>query len=101
VGCSPCGQACYEQYRDRSVFATWPDDSLRAYVEVGTRERTDGQVELPYPPEWEACIFSTAPTDVWRSVPKLRTPVLIIRGARSETFRPESLARPSATFWTQ
>lgn len=101
----PSRHACYEQYRDRSVFATWPDDSLRAYVEAGTRERADGQVELAYPPEWEARIFSTAPTDVWQAVPKLRTPALVIRGALSETFRPESLARmerllPQARFVT-
>ena len=98
-------QTCYEQYRSRSFFAAWPDDSLWAYVEAGTRARADGQVELAYPPEWEARIFYTVPTDVWRAVPKLRAPALIIRGARSETFRHESFARmerllPQARFVT-
>jgi pimeloyl-ACP methyl ester carboxylesterase len=86
-------QACFEHYKGKSFFATWPDASLRAYVEAGTRERADGQVELAYPPEWEAHIFATPPADVWRAVPHLRTPALVIRGERSETFRPESHAR--------
>lgn len=89
----PSRQACYEQYRGKSFFATWPDGSLRAYVEAGTRQRADGQVELVYPPEWEAHIFATTPSDVWRIVPRLRVPALIIRGERSDTFRPASLAR--------
>jgi pimeloyl-ACP methyl ester carboxylesterase len=89
----PSRQACYEHYRGKSLFAAWPDASLRAYVEAGTRERADGGVELAYPPEWEAHIFATTPTDVWRAVPRLRTPALVIRGQGSDTFRPESQAR--------
>jgi len=89
----PSRRACYEQYRDKHFFAAWTEGSLWAYVEAGTRERADGQVELTYPPEWEARIFSTTPTGVWRAVPQLRTPALVIRGARSDTFRPGSLAR--------
>ena len=59
------------------LFAGWPDASLRAYVEAGTRERADGQVELAYPPGWEAHIFATPPTGVWRAMPQLRTPALV------------------------
>lgn len=86
----PSRHACYEHYRGKPLFATWPNASLRAYVEAGTRERDDGQVELVYPPEWEAHIFATTPTDVWRAVPRLRTPALVIRGEHSNIFRPES-----------
>jgi len=89
----PSRQACYEHYRDKRIFATWPDASLRAYAEAGTRERAGGQVELVYPPEWEAHIFATTPTDVWRAVPRLCVPALVIRGEHSDTFRPESQAR--------
>ena len=89
----PSRQACYEQYRGKPLFATWPDASLRAYVEAGTRPRANGQVELVYPPEWEAHIFATTPTDVWRTVPQLKTPTLVIRGQHSDTFRRESQAR--------
>ncbi len=85
-------ERCYQLYRRNPFFAAWPDESLHAYVEAGTRERADGSVELVYPPEWEAHIFATTPTDVWRAVPRLQTPTLVIRGGRSNTFRPTSQA---------
>jgi pimeloyl-ACP methyl ester carboxylesterase len=89
----PSRQVCYERYRTKPLFANWPDDSLWAYVEAGTRPTLDGQVELVYPPEWEAHIFATAPTDIWRYVSQLKTPALVIRGEDTDTFRPESQRR--------
>lgn len=83
----PDRQACYNHYRSKRLFADWPETSLRAYVEAGMRLDQDGQVTLVYPPEWEAHIFATAPTDIWRYVPKLAAPLLVIRGERSDTFR--------------
>jgi len=101
----PSRQACFEHYRGKLLFARWPDTSLRAYVESGTRQRADGQVELAYPPAWEAHVFATTPIDVWRDVSLLRTPALVIRGEHSLTFRPAAqrrLARriPHAHFTT-
>jgi pimeloyl-ACP methyl ester carboxylesterase len=89
----PSREVCYERFRGKSLFANWPDASLHAYVQGGTRPRVDGQVELVYPVEWEAHIFSTPPVDVWRYVPKLRTRTLVIRGEHTNTFRPESQRR--------
>jgi pimeloyl-ACP methyl ester carboxylesterase len=93
----PNRQACFDRYRGKPLFVAWPDASLWAYVESGTRPRADGQVELLYPPEWEAHIFATSPADVWRYVPQLRSasapPTLVIRGERSQTFRIESQNR--------
>lgn len=92
----PSRRACYDHLRGKSFFANWPDASLRAYVEAGTRAREDGRVELVYPPEWEAHIFATSPTDIWRYVPQLLNPALIIRGEHSETFQPQSQRRMEA-----
>jgi pimeloyl-ACP methyl ester carboxylesterase len=94
----PSRQACFEQYRTRSLFARWPDESLWHYVEAGTRTldgagAASGEVELVYPPEWEAYIFASTPTEVWRDVPKLRTPALVLRGEQSTTFVPAAQAR--------
>jgi pimeloyl-ACP methyl ester carboxylesterase len=86
-------QACYESYRRKNVFASWTEASLRAYVEAGTRLRDDGQVELVYPPEWEAHIFATTPVDVWRYVRHLGEPSLVIRGQHSKTFELSSQRR--------
>ncbi len=89
----PDRQACYEYFRSRPFFARWPQESLWAYVEAGTRERPDGGVELVYPPEWEAHLFSTIPTDVWRSIPRLHIPTMVVRGEHSGTFFPPAQRR--------
>ncbi len=89
----PDRQSCYEYFRTKPFFAAWPEESLWAYVEAGTRQRPDGGVELVYPPEWEARIFSTIPTDVWRAIPRLRAPTLVVRGEHSRTFFPQAQRR--------
>ncbi|MBN1955877.1 MAG: alpha/beta hydrolase [Anaerolineae bacterium] len=88
----PSRQACFDQYRAKPVFARWSDESLWAYVEAAT-EQSEAGVALAYPPEWEAHIFATTPLDAWRDVPRLRPPLLVIRGAETNTFRAASQAR--------
>jgi len=91
----PSREAAIEYLREKSFFASWQDAALRAYVESGTHPTAGGQVELVYPPEWEAHLFATVPTDVWRFVPRLSSdlPTLFVRGERSTTFRPKALVR--------
>jgi len=89
----PSRQACTEHLAGKPFFTGWPAASLNAYVYFGTQEHPDGQVELIYPPEWEAHIFATTPTDIWRYVPQLSIPVLAIRGEGSPTFPAGSLTR--------
>jgi len=88
----PNRDAAYAYFAEKPLFAQWHIDALKAYVQHGTRSRPDGQVELIYPPEWEAHIFGSVPTDVWRFLPRLDTalPLLFVRGERSDTFRPEA-----------
>jgi len=81
------------RYRGRSLFALWEEEALAAYVEHGFRERPDGQVELRYDPRWEAAIFRTVPTDIWRWVRRVNVPVLVLYGERSNTFRPAARRR--------
>lgn len=89
----PSRQACFEHYRRKAFFVNWSDAALWDYVESGTRQGAGGQVELVYPPEWEAHIFATPPLGIWRDVPRLRTPALVLRGEHSDTFRPQAQAR--------
>jgi pimeloyl-ACP methyl ester carboxylesterase len=89
----PSSQSCFEHFRNKSLFARWSDASLRAYVESGTCRRADGQVELLYPPEWEAHIFATTPIHIWRELSRLRTQTLVVRGENSEMFRVAAQAR--------
>ena len=89
----PSRQDCFAHFRGKSFFDGWSDDALWDYVNSGTRQREDGSVELRYPAAWEAHIFATAPTDVWREVHRLRVPALLLRGEHSETFMPAAQAR--------
>lgn len=86
----PSSQAAYEYFKSKPFFADWQESMLRAYVAAGTRPTDKGQVELVYPPQWEAHLFATVPTDVWRFVPRLshNLPALFVRGERSEAFHP-------------
>jgi len=101
----PGRQACFEHYRSKPLFERWGDEALWAYVDAGTWLRPDGLLELAFPPEWEAHIFSTLPTDVWHGLGRLRVPALVLRGELSPTFRPAAVERlrrllPRARFVT-
>jgi pimeloyl-ACP methyl ester carboxylesterase len=78
----------FQGYRSREVFKYMSDESLRAYIEGITRPKADGGFELAYSPEWEARIYLTGlrDFDLWRELPKLQIPTLIIRGAETDTF---------------
>jgi pimeloyl-ACP methyl ester carboxylesterase len=78
----------FRGYRSRDVFKYMSDESLRAYIEGITKPKPDGSFELAYSPEWEAHIYLTGlrDFDLWRNLPKLEVPTLIIRGAETDTF---------------
>jgi len=78
----------FRSFRSRSVFRYLSDKSLRIYIEGITRPKDDGTFELVYSPEWEARIYLTGlrDFDLWRALPKLKVPTLIIRGAETDTF---------------
>lgn len=89
----PSYQECYNHWRSKIFFKNWPDESLWAYVKAGIIEHEDGQVELVYPPEWEAHIFATPPTDIWDYVPQLSIHTMVIRGEFTNVFTLESQKR--------
>jgi pimeloyl-ACP methyl ester carboxylesterase len=78
----------FDGYRSRNVFKYLSDESLRAYTSGIAKPKADGGFELAYSPEWEARIYLTAmrDLDLWRDLPKLKVPTLIIRGAETDTF---------------
>lgn len=90
----------YENYRSKSVFKNIPDSILGDYVIGLAYPQDDGTVRLRYPPEWEARIYQTsASTDllIWRALPGLQCPVLIIRGGKSRTLTRRSLQKLDLT----
>ena len=83
-----------ERFRAKAVFADWPAESLRLYVEHGLRPRRDEPgFELAWSTEWEAHYFATVHRDIWRTLPRLNglAPTLILRASHSDTFPAEVL----------
>ena len=83
----------FRGYRRREVFRFFSDESLRAYIEGMTQTKADGGFELVFSPEWETRIYSTGISpdmDLWRGLPRLNVPMLIIRGAQTDTFREDT-----------
>lgn len=79
----------YNGYRRKSVFKYFDDDALRAYVEGIACQTDSGNYQLCYSVDWEMRIYVTGvwrDMDLWRGLPKLRAPMLIIRGAETDTF---------------
>jgi pimeloyl-ACP methyl ester carboxylesterase len=79
----------YTGYRRKPIFRYMDDDSLRAYVEGIACQRDSGGYQLCYNPDWEIRIYLTGiwrDTDIWRGLPKLKVPALIVRGAETDTF---------------
>ncbi|MBK7453445.1 MAG: alpha/beta hydrolase [Anaerolineales bacterium] len=81
-------ESVFRSYRSRNVFKYMSDENLRIYIEGITGQRPDGGYELVYSPEWEAHIYLTGlrDFDLWRDLPNLKIPTLIIRGAETDTF---------------
>jgi pimeloyl-ACP methyl ester carboxylesterase len=86
--------AASEYLRGRRLFAHWPEDSLRYYVE-SMIPAEEGGVRLAWPRAWEAYYFRTLYTGIWRELPRLLAslPLLLVRGETSSTFTAQTAAR--------
>jgi pimeloyl-ACP methyl ester carboxylesterase len=82
----PDRQTMLESYRAKAVFRSWQNGFLEAYVESGTEETPDDKIQLCCAPAWESRCFAVCPHDIWRHVPRLQLPALVLYGARSDTF---------------
>ena len=100
----PNRQAAFDRFRDKPVFAGFPDATLWDYVNEGLHDDpATGEVTLSFPRDWEASFYAHPPLAVWDELPDLRLPTLAVRGAASDTLFPEAWAlwqqlQPSATF---
>lgn len=73
-------------YEGKSVFATWDSKVFGDYISSGFAETGTDEVRLRYPRAWEARIFELTPASVWRELKSLDVPMLVVRGADSDTF---------------
>lgn len=79
----------FQAYRRRPLFRYFSDEALRTYIHGIVQPGANGTYTLAYSPEWEARIYYTGvwrDWDIWRNLPALRVPTLILRGAETDTF---------------
>lgn len=84
----------FQMWRSRRLFADWPDQALRDYVEAGLVPTGDG-FALAWSPAWEAHSYESIYTESWEEIRKLppELPVLLLWGGDSDTFVAESAER--------
>jgi pimeloyl-ACP methyl ester carboxylesterase len=78
----------FKGYRRKPVFRFMDDPALRAYIE-GIACPGEHGYQLCYSADWEMRIYITSvwrDMDIWRGLPGLNVPLLIIRGAETDTF---------------
>jgi pimeloyl-ACP methyl ester carboxylesterase len=78
----------FNGYRHKPVFKYMNDQSLRAYIEGIVCPEGHGY-KLCYSVEWEMHIYATSvwhDMDLWQDLPGLKIPLMIIRGAETDTF---------------
>lgn len=79
----------FNGYRRRANFRYFSDDSLRDYIRGIACPKDGGGYRLCYSPEWEVQVYYTgmgADMELWRGLPNLPVPLMIIRGAETDTF---------------
>ncbi len=86
-------EAAYAYFKSKPLFARFPDDVLHDYAKSVTVHAEDGGVRLAFSPEWEARIYQTIATDVWRLPSRVKHPMLVVRGEFTDTFSEDSAAR--------
>jgi pimeloyl-ACP methyl ester carboxylesterase len=89
----PDRRSMLDSYREKAVFSRWQKEFLRAYIETGTEVTADGNIRLCCAPAWESRCFAVCPHDVWRYIPRLKQPTLVLYGAKSDTFRAPAARR--------
>lgn len=79
----------FNGYRHKSIFRYMDDPSLRAYIEGIACKKDERGYQLCYSADWEIHLYMSAiwpDMDIWRGLPGLAAPMLIIRGAETDTF---------------
>jgi pimeloyl-ACP methyl ester carboxylesterase len=74
-------------YQKKSMFSTWDPACLDGYLSHGTQTHQNGQIRLSCTPAWESRCFSVYPHDLWRFLPRIQQPALVVYGGKSDTFK--------------
>ncbi|MFC1822262.1 alpha/beta fold hydrolase [Thermodesulfobacteriota bacterium] len=94
----PDRETLFDAYRNKGAFRTWDEEFLKAYIADGTEETPDGSFKLCCEPLWEQQTFASCLHDMWRYIPLIRQPTLLLYGANSYAFLPSAVKRFKANF---
>jgi pimeloyl-ACP methyl ester carboxylesterase len=87
-------EAAFDAYRGRGAFRTWPDQTLRDYLDGGmTLDTRTGLAHLTCTPAWEADTFRGAPLGAAKLSRLVRCPVTLIHGTEGGTALPGEVKR--------
>ena len=90
----PSREYLYEVFAGKSPYDTWTEAALRAYVEHGTFDRPDGEIELLCPGRLEARVYqSAAASNGFAYLEALALPVLVVKGEKTDSFSDEHAER--------
>jgi pimeloyl-ACP methyl ester carboxylesterase len=82
----PDRAAAFAAYRKRALFADWPEDVLRDYLEDGLVEDGDGLV-LACAPAWEASNYLSQAHDPWRALRRYPGTVQVVKAETGSLCR--------------
>lgn len=86
----------FRAYRQKEIFRYINDENLRIMIIGMTKPESSKGYELTFSPAWEVQIYYTGVSsdmDLWEALPKIKLPILIIRGAETNTFLPITASR--------
>jgi pimeloyl-ACP methyl ester carboxylesterase len=83
-------EQAFKNYKSKGAFKTWPDISLKNYIDGGFKSTKNG-ISLNCTPEWESWTFSTASHDSWKLLSKLKVPLTVICGGNKSTVSRASI----------
>ncbi|HEX4156888.1 MAG TPA: alpha/beta hydrolase [Rhizomicrobium sp.] len=81
----PSFAAAVDYYRNRGIFARWPEQVLADYLTDGLTDDGDGALHLACAPDWEAEIFREVPFGIAAIADRVNCPVTIMRGTVAST----------------
>jgi len=76
----------FRAYQSKNMFKSWQKGFLEGYIEDGTHQTNEGGIRLSCEPAWEARCFAAYPPDLWQHVLKIKQPILVLYGDKSDTF---------------
>ena len=86
-------ESAFADFRKKNIFRYLSDESLWHYLKGITLPKPGGGFRLAFSPEWEIRIYSTGiwnDFDIWRNLSNIKIPILLIRGAETDTFLPRA-----------